>query len=304
MAEDTYIHNGKTYNRTTQRRRLLKLKEWGINESVFRRTVGSSGENVYPGGIFFIDTDAYGCIDNENGIESEEKIAILSGSYVECMFMEPKERLVSCMERRLNERLHTHTHTHENQQIQCMNVSMSGMHLLHALFVLLAKIVPMNVKAVVYVLDINEFRASSMADGDYYTKHKNLSIFAYTKEDPPKQKPNYLHFRKFLRDFWSICKVHGIRCIFAGRTYASDDKRASANNAAKTVCASLKCDYIDLSESVKKYLKAEGRDISTQEKCDECLYALTYDKTHMTSWGAGIVGKALADEVYSILFKK
>lgn len=111
MAEDTYIHNGKTYNRATQRRRLLKLKEWGINESVFRRTVGSSGENVYPGGIFFIDTDTYGCIDNENGIESEEKIAILSGSYVECMFMEPKERLVSCMERRLNERLHTHTHT-------------------------------------------------------------------------------------------------------------------------------------------------------------------------------------------------
>lgn len=48
MAEDNYIVDGKTYTRTTQRRRQLKLKEWGVNESVFRGTVGSSAEDIYP----------------------------------------------------------------------------------------------------------------------------------------------------------------------------------------------------------------------------------------------------------------
>lgn len=307
MIEDKYIVDGKAYTHTTQRRRQLKLKEWGIHESVFRSTVGSSAENIYPGEVFFINTDRYGCIDNENGVESEEKIAVLSGSYVECMFMKPTERLISCMERLLNERInHTHTHTqgsHSVSSVQCMNCAMSGTHILHSLFVLLAKIVPMNVKTVVYVVDINEFRAAAMADGDYYTHHKNLSIFTHTKEDPPKQKPDYTHFRKFIRDFWSICKIHGIRCVFAGRTYANGDKRSTANTVAKKVCESLKCDYIDLSEGVKNLLQARGEDLSTEEKYNECMDGLTYDTTHLTAQGAAIVGEVLADELYSLLYK-
>lgn len=300
MTNETYTIDGKKYTRTTQKRRHLKLKEWGINESIYRGTVGSSAEKIYPGQIFFINTDADGCIDNENGVKSEERIAILSGSYVECMFMKPKERLVSCMERRLNERIHTHTHTQTSLSVQCMNCAMSGMHILHALFVLLAKIVPMNVKTVVYVFDINEFRSASMADGNYFTRHKNLSIFIDAKEYPPKQNPDYAHFRKFIRDFWSICRIHGIRCVFAGRTYAADDNRASANKVAKKVCESLKCDYIDLSESVKNKLKEEGRELSSY---NEYMNGLTYDGTHLTAQGAAIVGYALADELYALLFK-
>lgn len=299
MTDETYTVDGKKYTHTTQKRRHLKLKEWGINESVYRGTVGSSAENIYPGQIFFINTDADGCMDNENGVKSEEKIAILSGSYVECMFMKPQERLVSCMERRLNERLSARA----SVPVQCVNCAMSGTHILHALFVLLAKIVPMNVKTVAYVFDINEYRAACMADGDYYTKHKNLSIFIGTKEDPPKQKPDYGHFRKFIRDFWSICKIHGIRCVFAGRTYAADDNRASANKVAKKVCESLKCDYIDLSESVKRNLEKAGEKFSSLENYNECMNDLTYDGTHLTAQGSAVVGRVLADELYSLLFE-
>lgn len=286
MADDFYTVDGKTYTRTTRTRRQLKLKEWGRGESIFRRTVGSSAEDTYPGEVFFINTDGYGFIDNENGVESEEKIAIISGSYAECMFMDPKERLVSCMERRINEK---------RSPVMCMNSAMSGMHILHALFVLLAKIIPLKVTAVVYLIDINEFRAASMTDGDYYTKHKNLSIFTTFREDPPKQRPDYSHFRKFIRDFWAICKIHDIRCIFVGRTYATNDSRGVANKVAKKVCESLKCSYIDLGESIKNKL-------DLQDNFDEFMNLLTYDGTHLNSHGASIVGTALADEVYSVLF--
>lgn len=302
MADTPYTVNGKNYTRTTQNRRSLKLKEWGINESIYRGTMGSSAENIYPRQLFFINTNSYGCIDNENGIESEEKIAVLSGSYVECMFMKPTERLVSCMERLLNYRLSTQD-SHTVSSIQCMNCSMSGMHILHALFVLLAKIIPMDVKTVVYVVDVNDFRASSMADGGYYTRHKNLSIFTHTKEDPRKQKPEYVHLKKFIRDFYSICKVHGMRCLFVGRTYAADDNRSTANKVAKKVCESLKCDYIELGESVKNMLQARGQDLSSQEAFNECMNGLTYDTTHLTAQGAAIVSEALADELYVRLYE-
>lgn len=304
MAEENYIVDGKTYTRTVQRRRQLKLKEWGINESVFRGTVGSSAEKIYPGEVFFINTDRYGCIDNENGVESEEKIAVISGSYVECMFMKPTERLVSCMERLLNERIGAQTQIPvTGSSVQYMNCAMSGTHILHALFVLLATVIPMNVKTVVYVLDINEFRASSMADGDYYTHQKNLSIFTNYKEDPAKQKPDYTHFRKFIRDFWSISKIHGMRCIFVGRTYADDDRRSTTNKVAKKVCESLKCDYIELSESVKNLLQARGQDLSSREAFNACMNGLTYDTTHLTAQGAAIVGEALANELYARLYE-
>ncbi len=293
MVDDLYTVNGKNYTRTTQNRRQLKLKEWGINESIYRETLGSSAEKVYPERKFFFNTDSYGFIDNENDIKSEEKIAILSGSYVECMFMQPKERMISRMERRLNEKLHTH-----RRSVQCMNCAMSGMHILHALFVLLAKIIPINVNAVVYVIDINEYRASSMSDGGYYTMHKNLSIYTTSKDSPSRKKINYTHFRKFIRDFWSICKIHGIRCIFVGRTYANCDSRSSANKVARKVCESLKCDYIDIGENIKANYNPAPEDY------DEYMNSLTYDGTHLTPCGASIVGDALADEVYRILFEE
>ena len=284
MSDDIMVVDGKTYTHSTRNRRSLKLKEWGINESVFRSTVGSSGEKVYPGKTFFINTDSLGFIDNENGIESQEKIAILSGSYVECMFMKPKQRLVSHMERRINE---------TRSPVQCLNCSMSGTHILHALFVLLAKIVPIQPALCIYLIDINDFRACRMGNS-YYTRHKNLSIFTNDKEEVAETTPNYTYFRKFIRDFWSICKIHGIPCAFFGRTYASDDKRTSANRAAKKVCESLNASYVDIGDAVKEKFHLN-------KDYDEFITKLTYDKTHLTPYGASVVGDILADEALKLL---
>lgn len=207
------------------------------------------------------------------------------------------------MERFLNERIIRTKNPISVSSVQLMNCAMSGTHILHALFVLLATVIPMNVKTVIYVVDINDFRASAMADGDYYTHHKNLSIFTNYREDPAKQKPDYTHFRKFIRDFWSICRIHGMRCIFVGRTYANDDRRSTVNKVAKKVCESLKCDYIELNESVKNLLQARGQNFSSSESFNACMNDLTYDTTHLTAQGAAIVGEALANELYARLYE-
>ncbi len=196
----------------------------------------------------------------------------------------------------------THTHTHTQNPVAVMNYCMSGMHILHAIFVLLAKVIPMNVKAVVYIIAFNDFRASCMADGDYYTKHKTLSIFTKYREDPPKQKSDFTHFRKFIEDFWTICKIHNIRCIFAGTFFSPEDPRSAVTNEARKICESKNYEYVDLGECVKQYFLDSGKELSAEEFW-KTVNSLTYDTTHLTAEGAAIVGKIMADELYSRLFE-
>ena len=286
-------NNGKIYTRTSTNRRLIKLKEWGCNQSIFKTTAGSSAEKIWPDKKFFIDTDDHGFIENGNAINASKKIVVLSGSYVECTFMQKTDRLVSVMERKLNGLLRERE---REENYVCLNAAMSGTHILHAIFVLLAKIIPMSVNIVIYLVDINDFRASSMADGFYYTKHKNLSIFKNDKDAPEKINPDFTQFKKFIRIFYSICKFYGIKCIFVGRTYGNNDKRIITNKHCKNICEKISCDYIDLNQAINaKYCQ------NTINNIENFLESLTYDKTHLTSSGAKVVGEILAEEVYKLL---
>ena len=45
---ETFENNGKMYTSTSTNLRLIKLQEWGINQSIFKTTAGSSAEAIWP----------------------------------------------------------------------------------------------------------------------------------------------------------------------------------------------------------------------------------------------------------------
>lgn len=124
--------------------------------------------------------------------------------------MEEKERLTSVIERELNT---------SGRHVEVKNAAMSGMNIFHSIFVLLAKLIPLNIKTILYICSSNDWRTSCMGDGFYYTKHKNLSIFARTKDTPTLVNFDGMQYRKFLHLFSNCCAEFDIKCVFCSRPF-------------------------------------------------------------------------------------
>ena len=272
-----------------QKRRLIKLKEYGINLTE-TKICPTNYLQISAGTEFVISTDNNGFIktgnydnSNYNVYDGEgDTIIILGDSFVECMFVPEKNRFCSVAERILVEKY--------NKKYFIYNGGMSGSHMLTCIFSLLAKVIPLNPKIVILFLPAIDFGIARFVDG-YWNNDKNYSIFfniSNKSEEMRNADISYLTESKYLTMidiFVNILKKFKIDYYICSRPYLKrNDIRREMNKIALSHCKKEKYKYFDF-------------DMILEDRCS----TLFYDNIHLHEQGSIIMGEVLAKTIYNYM---
>lgn len=269
MAENIILDESKYRDR-----RSLRMKEYGFN-AVISKNVPARLHTFFEKKKYTLRTNALGFIENGNGISSTNRICVMGDSFSECFFMEEKDRFVSVCERELHDRGH---------DVELLNCSMTGMNIFHAVFVMLAKVLPLGVSKVIYITSNSDYQSSRMNDGDFFTHDKVYSIFNEEKEISERNKPVYTNYNRLLNTLYSICKLAKIELIFALRPFESTDKRRQINVVTERFLLRKNIKCIDLRSFY----------------CEKCYY----DNTHLTNKSSILFGKYFSNILHDILINE
>ena len=255
-------------------RRLIKLKEWGLNiDSV--KTCKQEQRGIAAGSTFTLRTDENGFIKTGNPVlEDGSPVVFLGDSFTECMFVPEGRRFPDVCERIWREKY--------GQKVNVCNAAMSGSNMLHCIFTVLAKAIPLKPRLVVLCLPSMDYKTSRL-EHSYWTNDKNVSIF-YGREKTEElfksdfEKSRYI---EMLNVITYIIDTFGIDVVVCSHPYFDiNDKRHKINAMAYMFCSENKINYIDMKDILKSQVEA-----------------MFYDKVHMHEEGCSIFGKVLAEQI-------
>lgn len=256
MAENIILDESKYRDRRT-----LRMKEYGFN-AVISKKVPARLQAFFEKKKYALRTNGLGFIENGNGINSSNRICVMGDSFSECFFMEEKDRFVSVCEREL------HALGHD---VELLNCSMAGMNIFHAVFVMLAKVLPLGVSKVIYITSNSDYQSARMKDGDFFTHDKDYSIFNEEKEISERGKPAYINYNRLLNVLYSICRLAKVELIFVLRPFENNDKRRQINVITERFALRKNIKCID----IRSFF------------CEKCYY----DTTHLTNEASVLLGK-------------
>ena len=252
--------------------RVLKLQEYPAMARIVKETSGTADESYWGDSRFVLDTDENAFSDNGNNIRTENKIFVIGDSYIECLFMNPHERLLSVAERELRD-----VYSCEQELVNC---SKGGSHILHCIFMFLAKVASMKPSTVLYAPSINDYKALCTF-GNFYTNHKGLSIFKSSVTDYDRAKPLYSVYRLFVNIFYNVCRAFGHNLVFMLHPFYGEGSMDKLNETVIDFCNKKKLLFIDLRNFPEEEVKK-----------------MHYDRAQLLPYGAEIMGKLLAKELY------
>ena len=159
-------------------RRYIRLREYRPGSRLllaFPRNHLPYTDNVFTK-KYRLDIDENGFIMPSRKYDHPDQVIVfLGGSTTECMFMDPDQRFPYLVGKILEEET--------GQKINSYNGGMSGLNSLHAIDLLINKVIPLHPQVVVFMENINDL-STLLYERTYWNKHTVRSPLETLKKKP------------------------------------------------------------------------------------------------------------------------
>lgn len=161
---------------------------------------------------------------------------------------------------------------------------MSGSSIMSHIITLLAKIINLKIKKIIFVVNTIDNKISFFRN-TYWNSNNRSSMFSNHLTNQRIGSNRQLDdYKKLLKLFNDMCKSLELECCYVLRPMRKkDDVRHLFNEIVKDFCINNQCMYIDL--------KSEFDD-----SCDNMFY----DDIHLSAEGSRIFGNKLAEKLYEL----